>query len=629
VSAMRGTRALRPVLFVALLLTGLVAAVVASAADDVDVQVTVDRPRPAQDEIVRLTYTFSGPGAGGNVKGPATLPLKNLVLAGGPSTSTQIVFMNGDLRRSISYTYYLRPQAQGTGEVGETTWSVGEKTLKASAYVIEVGPPDGRGGRRPPAADEDDPFGAPAPRYPFGIPPRVGTGRERAEPQPQREAVLEYVATPDRLTAYVGEDVIVHYELVTQLEVQGLEFVDPPKFPGCWAEDVEKPEKPNGRRDVIQGKGTVMRFTLLKKAVSGLSAGTVTLPAAKVRLAVRLGGDPFDPFGMMDRRVVERSTQPLEIKFLPIPGRAAFKGPVGRFDLSAKVDHPTVAAGEAVTLKVRVAGTGNLRTATEAPHVEVPGAKVYPPTVKSELARGKGGVFIEWDYVVVPAAAGSLTVPPVSLEVFDPSEKKVVTRTAGPIQVAVTAAPAGAAPPAPVAATAGSPAPGSAATVGAATTGSEAETSLPVDPATTSAKKKPTVLDLSRDTVAVPLWVMLAVPGSLLLAGAAAFLLVRQRSGGPFREALEPEPDETKERAAARMDRAVRDRLAARYGFPATVPSLPEALSEAGAPGDLIAATRDLAAELDFLRLAPQLGEYGAKVKDARGKTEKLLRRIR
>ena len=84
--------------------------------------------------------------------------------------------------------------------------------------------------------------------------------------------------------------------------MQGLEYLDAPKFPGCWAEDLEKPERPEGRRDVVDGR-TVMRFTLLKKAVSGLTPGNVTIPESRIRTSVRVG-----------RRSVRRS-----VRVLPAP----------------------------------------------------------------------------------------------------------------------------------------------------------------------------------------------------------------------------------------------------------------------------------------------------------------------
>ena len=54
-----------------------------------------------------------------------------------------------------------------------------------------------------------------------------------------------------------------------------------------------------GHRDVVEGR-TVMRFTLLKKLVSGLNPGTVNIPEAKIRTSIRGSADPFgDPFAML------------------------------------------------------------------------------------------------------------------------------------------------------------------------------------------------------------------------------------------------------------------------------------------------------------------------------------------
>ena len=72
--------------------------------EEPEVRVLVDNPRPASDDIVRLTYAFSGPGVGGSLRAPAELPLKNLVVVGGPNTSTQISFINGQLSRQASLT---------------------------------------------------------------------------------------------------------------------------------------------------------------------------------------------------------------------------------------------------------------------------------------------------------------------------------------------------------------------------------------------------------------------------------------------------------------------------------------------------------------------------------------------
>jgi hypothetical protein len=582
----------------------------AVASDDVTVQVTVDKPRPAADEIVRLTYTFTGSGLSGALHVPSPIPLKNLSVAGGPSKSEQVSFVNGVFSRSLALTYFLRPLAPGAAEVGEATFGFGEKSVKAPSYLLEVGParPGGaaqRAGSPQQQAGEEDPLSQFFRRRDAMLNPRQERG---AKP------FLEYRVTPDRTTAYLGEEIVLTYELLTQADVQGLEYLEPPKFPGLWAEDLEKPERPEGRRDVVDGR-TVMRFTLLKKVVSGLSPGAVTVPESKIRTSVRVGPDAFgDPFGFFPRpEVVTLVAKPVTLKILAIPGRPDFRGPVGRFDVSAKTDRTRVTTGDAVTLRVRIAGSGNLRTTAEPPRLEIPGAKIYPPSTKTDPSHlGRVQTSTEWSWVLVPTSPGTVTIPPVSIEVFDPVEKRIVTKTTSPISVVADGA-----------------APASAAAVPA--TGI-AETTLPGAPAPATAAPRPTAapstaLDLSHGTVTLPLWALGAVPAAGLALAGAVLLAKRRRVRGAWSAALAPEPGETKERAASRIDRALREALAKKHGLGESMPTgeLLAALESQGLPEPQVSAVRDLFADVDFLRFAPQLGEYDARIRDARARAARVL----
>jgi hypothetical protein len=585
-------------------------------AEEPRIEVLADRSQPAADEVVRLTYKLSGGGLSGDIKPPQTLPLKNLVLAGGPSRSDQVSFVNGVFSRSLSLTYYLRPKGPGPAEVGETVWSVGDKTLKAAPYLLEVGPVAGRGGAAASPDEPDDPFaalfqnrGAPRPG------PGIGPGIDRRHEAP----LVEVLVTPDKTTAYVGEEITVTVDLVTSADIQGLEWVEPPKFPGAWAEDLERPDRPTGKRDVVDRR-PVMRFTLLKKLVSGLAPGTLTIPPVKIRTTVRTAGDPYgDPLGFFFRpQTVELASKPAALKILPIPGERAFTGPVGRFDLAARLDKVRVGVGEAATLKVRLAGSGSLRTVTQPPTVSIENAKVYPPTSRSELPRaGKPG-WIEWEYVFVPTSPGAITIPPVSLATFDPAEKKIVTRVSAPLQLVAEGMAAGA----------------STGTPGVVPT-SSAETSLPAAPAAATQARTPATngptLDLSNRTVTIPLWLLLAIPGAVVALGGTLLLARRRRSPRvDVREALAPEPGETKERAAARIDRALRDGLARRHAVPegAPSPAILAALEEKGVPADLRRNVEKLLADLDFLRFAPQLGDYAEKIREMRQEASDLLPRL-
>ncbi|HSB36357.1 MAG TPA: hypothetical protein VLH41_05735, partial [Thermoanaerobaculia bacterium] len=162
----------------------------------------------------------------------------------------------------------------------------------------------------------------------------------------------------------------------------------------------------------------------------------------------------------------------------------------------------------------------------------------------------------------------------------------------------------------------------------------QADTTLPATPAAPAPAKEaagaPT-LDLSRRTVTVPLWVLIAVPAALVV-GLASVLLAR----GPrsrrvdLQGAFAPEAGETKERAAARLDRALRDGLAKRYGLPegVTAAAILATLEEKGVPEEARRETEALLADLDFLRFAPQLGDYEGKIRETRDRARRLFPRL-
>ncbi len=614
-----------------------------SQKDEPHVEVSVSRPNAALDEPVRLTYSFSGPGVLNDLRAPSPLPLKNLKVVGGPMTSTQISFNNFSRSQLVTVTYFVQGLEVGSAEVETSVWTIGGKPVRARGLGLEIGPARGAapGGPDP----QEDLFNR------FGIP-----RRPRAIPNPsaaRATPIVMYLATPEKTTAYVGEEIEVHYELITQADVQGLEFVEPPKFPGFWAEDLEKPERPKGRQEVYEGR-RVTRFTLLKKLISGLTPGPATLPTASIRVGIRSPVDPFeDPFAWMEPRQIQLNTKPIEIKVLAVPGVPSFAGPVGRFELTASVNRGSVKSGEAVNLKVRLAGSGNLRTATDPPKVEIAGARVYPPTTKMGPSRVKGatGSSIDWEFVVIPESAGSLTVPSIRLNVFDPAERRVIAKATAPIRVDVegtqvaTASSPVVSPQirtTAVSSVASSPATdGSASAATIETSGQAPEgTGAPlaaVGTDKTSGQKdrvkpgpKGAGVDLS-SPVAVPLWLLIALPASAVVAGGAGLLLRgRYRARSLVRQAVAPEPGETKERAANRIDRAVRRVVAKRYAVDENLagPAFLEALVQAGAPEKDRSDVSNLLSEVDFLRFAPQLGDYADRIEKVRQHATRLLVRL-
>ena len=81
----------------------------------------------------------------------------------------------------------------------------------------------------------------------------------------------------------------------------------------------------------------------------------------------------------------------------------------------------------------------------------------------------------------------------------------------------------------------------------------------------------------------------------------------------------------------ARVERAVREHLARRTGASETTPvsALLDELADRGVPPALREELRQLLSQADFLRFAPQLGDYADEISRLRAKTRDVLGRVR
>ena len=152
--------------------------------------------------------------------------------------------------------------------------------------------------------------------------------------------------------------------------------------------------------------------------------------------------------------VVERSTKPVKLKVEALPAAAEAPGAVGRFKVETTAEPRSLRLGDAATVRFRVEGTGNLKWVEKGPDLVVPGAKVFPPQVKSNLQPRTDGFAGSktWEYVVVPETSGRLTIPALPFTWFDPAAGRVASQEGAPIDLEVQEAANVAGPPAPSAA---------------------------------------------------------------------------------------------------------------------------------------------------------------------------------
>ncbi|MBN2370290.1 MAG: protein BatD [Vicinamibacteria bacterium] len=398
-----------------------------ATASDATIHAEVDSRRIGVEDRLQLSIALSGRDL--NLESdPPPPPVANLRVVGGPILSIQSFIVNGVFTQGRTYTYILQPQAVGKAEIGAVRVKFQDGTEKATSPItIDVV----EGTTRTPAPRRGvDPFDL----FEDDTIDRLIERRRGRSPAPQPKIVARVVASRNRL--FVGEPVLLTYFVYTQIQVSDFGFRDPPKFSGFWSEE---PEAPPGR---IQGERatldneTYLRYPIQRNVLFPTRPGTLPIPPAMIKIVVPRVGF-FDTGSIM----VERETNTLSITADPIPGAPDFAGAVGDYRTSAALDKTEAPLGEAVTLRFRVEGSGNLKWIDQGPEVAISSAKVYPPQVKSRLKTTNKGIVGSktWEYVVVPETSGRIEIPGLAFSFFDPRNKRIVRSETKPIALDVTA----------------------------------------------------------------------------------------------------------------------------------------------------------------------------------------------
>jgi hypothetical protein len=539
------------------------------------VRCQVDATRIGVEDQVQLTISVEGTGGPDTVTIPA---LTNLVVVSGPHTSRQVSIINGRMTQTQSWTYVLRPQGEGKAEVGPVT--AGEET--APAIAIEV------------VAGSVRPKQEPRRRDPFGMDPFEGFFGRRPRPRDAEPKVLVQ-ATLSRELVRIGEAIVLTYWLYTQTQPTDFQPRDNLQLAGFWVEELERP-KSAGEAATVGGEA-YRRFPLIQKLLFPTKAGTLTIPAATfvVGLAPR---SFFD-----DRHVVERATKPVTVMVKPLPETPGFSGAVGSFRAKATLDRDALPLGDAALLRLRLEGTGNLKWIDRPPTVEVAGAKVYPPQVKSDLKATPQGIrgSRTWEFVVVPETSGTLEVPAVAFPYFDPKTEAVVTTETAPLPLRVE--------------------------------GGTAATGSPAAPAPTlgDGGALPLRADLDAAVSAVP------TPGGRTVAALAALVLLGHAGlwgaglvRGAFRSVGGRTTPVRSVRAALRdIERAGRSGMTKEQAAALLDKGLHEAFGDvADTDGSERArAVRALLSEVHFVRYAPQLGDYSETLGDLAARAARAVKR--
>ncbi|MBL4594544.1 MAG: BatD family protein, partial [Flavobacteriales bacterium] len=111
----------------------------------------------------------------------------------------------------------------------------------------------------------------------------------------------------------------------------------------------------------------------------------------------------------------------------------------GKLGMKVDVSSNEIKANEAVNIKIKISGKGNL-SLIDSPELRFPSDfETYDPKINDNIITDASGVSgsKEFDYLVIPRHAGQFKLDPIVFTYFDPSTKKYKTITSEPIEINV------------------------------------------------------------------------------------------------------------------------------------------------------------------------------------------------
>lgn len=373
----------------------------------------------------RLSYTVTTQ----NVRDFRAPSIKGFDVLMGPSRSQQnsVQIINGQTTStsSITFTYILLANTEGSFTIPGATITADGNQLVSNSVQIKVLPAD--------QASAGASSGNSGGGKQSGGTSRASSGTAVSSSD------LFITATASKTTVYEQEAFLLTYKIYTLVDLRMFDNVKLPDFKGFHSQEVELP---NDRRWGLEHyKGRNYQTTVYRQFVLfPQQSGKLTIDAARFDASIAKATQAVDPFeaffnGGSNYVEVKKTimTPQLTINVNPLPaGKPAdFSGGVGEFNITSSINSTNVKTNDAVTVKIVISGTGNLKLLSN-PEIKFPeDFEVYDPKVDNKFRLTNSGLsgskVIE--YLAIPRTAGTYKIPAVKFSYFDINTRSYKTLT--------------------------------------------------------------------------------------------------------------------------------------------------------------------------------------------------------
>lgn len=370
---------------------------------------TADAPNAVvMGETFRLSYTINTH----NAKSFRVGNITDFDILSGPnrssSSSTSIINGVRTSSHTLTFTCILRPKKEGTFTIPAATITAEGKQLTSKELTVKVLPPDQQTAQQSASQSR---------------------GAATSQSGKISDEDLFIVATVNKKKVYEQEAILLTYKIYTTVNLTNVSG-KMPDLKGFHSQEVEMPkgnrefqlEHYNGRnyRTIVWSQ-----YVLFPQQSGQLEIPSITFEGTVAQRVQNY--DPFEAFfnGGSSFVNVQKPirTPKLTIDVSPLPsGRpASYYGGVGDFSISSSISTTELQENEAVTLKLIISGTGNMKL-IKTPEVKFPADfEIYDPKVDNKFSLKAGGLsgnkVIE--YLAIPRHGGTYTIPSVEFSYFD------------------------------------------------------------------------------------------------------------------------------------------------------------------------------------------------------------------
>ncbi|MCC6724687.1 MAG: protein BatD [Saprospiraceae bacterium] len=377
----------------------LLIAMVVSSQNDVVFEATTDAKQVTLDGYFEVSFTLKN--ANGSQFAPPSF--QDFEILAGPSTSSSMQIINGQVSREMSFGFTLQPTKVGKFTIGSASVKANGKTFRTTPISVEVVK---------------------------GTPKSKASGGE--------EFFIKVI--PNKRTAYIGEQVMLDFKLYTRVAIEGYEIPEDPNYDGFYAVELRRFNS-NTVQEVINGQQYVTKV-LRRIALFPQQAGKLTIEPFKMQLGVvDDGGRSSSFFFQRSVRPVNFTTDAIQIDVKPLPNDepSDFCGAVGKYEIQAGLDRKSATTDDAVTLRVVLNGNGDIKRVQPPSLILSDSFEVYEPKMVDEKTEEIRSEIISektFEYLILPRFTGAYSLRP-TVSYFDSEKGQFVKFSVGPLPLNV------------------------------------------------------------------------------------------------------------------------------------------------------------------------------------------------